>query len=155
MKYIRAIISIAIAQCAGIIGSLFTSANIPTWYATLVRPAWNPPNWVFGPVWTTLYALMGIAAYLVWEQRRTDGRVPFALATYGVQLVLNTAWSIIFFGMHNLGLALAELIVLDIFIVITLVLFWRIRTVAGVLLLPYLAWSLFATYLNYTIWMLN
>ena len=155
MKYIRAIVSIAIAQCAGIIGSLFTTANIPTGYATLTLPAWNPPSWIFAPVWTTLYALMGVAAFIVWEQRRMDGRVPFALSVYGIQLVLNAAWSIIFFGMHNIGLALAELIVLDIFILITLVLFWRIRPIAGVLLLPYLTWALFATYLNYTILMLN
>ena len=155
MKYIHAIISVAIAQCAGIIGSLFTAPSIPTWYATLAKPEWNPPSWVFAPVWTTLYALIGIAAFLVWRKRTFDGRVNFALGVYGVQLILNALWSIIFFGMKNPKLAFFEILVLDAFIVATIVLFYRIRKSAGFLLVPYLLWALFATYLNYTIWFLN
>jgi len=155
MKYLPALLSIFIAQGAGIIGSFFTASNIQTWYTTLSVPTWNPPNWVFGPVWTTLYTLMGIAAYLVWRERHVDGRVRFALGVYGVNLVLNALWSIIFFGMHRINIALWELVLLDIFIVATLFLFIRIRTLAGILIIPYLLWALFATYLNYTLFLLN
>ena len=121
---------------------------------TINKPEWNPPSWVFGPVWTLLYSLMGIAAYLVWQQRDVPG-AKFALSVYAFQLVLNTLWSILFFGLKNPGIAFAEILLLLISIVVTAVLFWRITPWAGALMIPYIAWVSFATYLNYTIWQLN
>jgi len=154
MNYIYAIISIVIAQAAGIIGSVFTVSSVRGWYTTLVKPALNPPSWVFGPVWTTLYTLMGIASYLVWRKIGPPG-AKLALTMYGVQLGLNALWSIIFFGLKQPGLAFAEIIVLLIFIIITTVLFWRISHVAGALMIPYIVWVSFASYLNFALWRLN
>ena len=154
MKYIPVIISIAIAQGAGVIGSFFTVSGVATWYTTIVKPEWNPPSWVFGPVWITLYTLMGIAAYLIWQNKEKRG-AKAALIVYGVHLALNALWSILFFGLQNPGAAFAEIIILLIFITATLILFWRVHKMAGVLLLPYLAWVSFAAYLNYAIWTLN
>lgn len=154
MAYIYAIISIIIAQAAGIIGSVFTFASVKGWYTTLAKPAWNPPSWIFGPVWTTLYFLMGIASYLVW--RKIDGSgAKLALTIYGTQLGLNVLWSILFFGLKQPGLAFAEIIVLLICIIITTVLFWRISPLAGALMIPYILWVSFASYLNFTLWRLN
>ena len=155
MKYIPALVSIFIAHLAGIIGSIFTTSSIDGWYATLTRPTWNPPNWVFGPVWLTLYTLMGIAAYLVWQKRKTHTLAKLALGVYGAHLVANALWSILFFGMQNPQIAFFEIIMLDILIALTMALFCRISKTAGLLLLPYMGWALFASYLNYTIWMLN
>lgn len=148
------IISIIIAEGAGIIGSVFTVSGLKDWYLTLVKPSWNPPSWVFGPVWTILYALMGIAAAMVWQQKDAPG-AKLALQIYGVHLVFNVLWSILFFGLKNPGLAFAEIIMLLALIIITTVLFWKISPWAGALMLPYIAWVSFAAYLNYTIWRLN
>ena len=109
MNYLTAVVSILIAEGAGLIGSVFTFESIPTWYATLVRPALNPPNWIFGPVWTILYALMGVAAFLIWKKRDAPG-AKIALWVYGIQLALNAVWSILFFGLQNPGMAFAEII---------------------------------------------
>ena len=136
-------------------GSAFTFSQIPTWYATLNQPSFNPPSWIFGPVWTTLYLLMGIALYLVWEKGIKDAKAKQAVVLFGIQLVLNSLWSIIFFGLHNIPLALAEIVVLLAFIVATVVKFYRIHRWAAYLLLPYLAWSTFATFLTYSYWILN
>jgi len=154
MNIISLIVSIAIAQGAGIIGSIFTVVSVKTWYLDIVKPEWNPPSWIFGPVWITLYTLMGIAAYLIWQMREVEG-AKLALVVYGIQLALNALWSVLFFGLKNPGLAFAEILVLLVFIIATTILFWKINTWAGVLLLPYLAWASFATFLNYTIWQLN
>lgn len=154
MNYLGAFISILIAEGAGLIGSAFTMKNIPTWYATLAKPALNPPNWIFGPVWIALYALMGVSAYLVWQQKDLPG-AKIALLVYGIQLALNIIWSILFFGLKNPGFAFAEIIILWIAIVVTIILFWRISPLPGALLLPYIAWVSFASYLNYSIWTLN
>jgi len=154
MKIITLIISIFVAQLAGIIGSVFTLASVPTWYQDLVKPVWNPPSWIFGPVWIILYVLMGIAAYLVWQQKDVAG-AKLALSIYGVQLVFNALWSIIFFGLKNPGFAFIEIIVLLGLIIITTILFWRINTWAGILFLPYILWTSFAVFLNYIIWQLN
>ncbi|MFC2149228.1 TspO/MBR family protein [Candidatus Auribacterota bacterium] len=154
MKIIAAVISIAIAQSAGIIGSVFTASSVRTWYAGLMKPAWNPPSWIFGPVWITLYTLMGIAAYIVWENRDTPG-AKVALGVYAVHLALNTLWSMIFFGLRDPGLAFFEIVFLLGFILATTILFWKINTRAGVLFLPYIAWVSFAVFLNYTLWKLN
>lgn len=154
MKIITVIISILIAQAAGIIGSVFTAPNIEGWYAALAKPSWNPPNWVFGPVWITLYALMGIAAYLIWRQKNAPG-AKMALWAYGTQLALNALWSMLFFGLKNPGLAFFEIIVLLVSILIATKLFWKISPQAGALMIPYIAWVSFAAYLNFTIWQLN
>jgi len=154
MKAIAAIVSILIAQSAGIIGSVFTAKSIPTWYATLAKPSWNPPSWLFGPVWVTLYTLMGFAAYLIWQSRSMPN-AKIALVFYGVQLALNALWSILFFGLKNPALAFAEILILLALILATTFLFWRINMWAGILLLPYIAWVSFAAFLNFNIWKLN
>jgi len=136
----------------GVLGSLFTTPQIPTWYAGLNHPSIAPPNWVFAPVWTTLYVLMAIAAWRVWK---VTGLRSGAMAAFAVQLVLNLAWSALFFGAHNIGGALAEIALLDVAIVITVILFFWHDWLAGLLLLPYLAWTLFATLLTYGFWGLN
>jgi tryptophan-rich sensory protein len=144
---------IALAQLVGLLGSLANVSAIDGWYATLVQPALAPPNWVFGPVWTTLYTLLGVAAWLVSRAESPDKRL--AYATFGVQLVLNAAWSFVFFGAEAIGPALAVILVLLVAIVANAVLFARVDRRAGLLLLPYLAWVAFATYLNYGFWVLN
>lgn len=121
------------------------------WYAALVKPAWNPPAWIFGPAWTLLYTLMAVAAWLVWK--RDGWRRPLML--YGVQLALNAAWTPIFFGAHELGWALVEIAALWTAILLTLLSFWRVSRLAGWLFVPYLAWVTFATALNFALWRLN
>jgi len=151
----KLIITIMISELAGIIGSVFTIPSIPAWYATLVKPVLNPPAWVFGPVWTTLFALMGASAFLVWRKGWNRKDVKIALGIFIVQLVLNTLWSIIFFGLHNPGAAFIEIIFLWLTILATIIAFARISKKAAWLLLPYILWVSFAAYLNYAIWILN
>jgi len=148
------LISILIALLAGFIGSLFTTSSISTWYTFINKPLFSPPNWIFAPVWSFLYVLMGISAFLIW-QKRDNLKIKLAMIFYGIQLVLNTLWSIIFFGMHNPGLALLEILILWVFISITLIEFYRINKTAGLLFIPYLLWVSFASILNYAIWILN
>lgn len=151
----KAIISIAGCELAGIIGSVFTVSEISTWYATLNKSVINPPGWVFGPAWTTLYALMGIAFFLVWKSGAKQKEKRRAFAVFGVQLFLNAAWSLLFFGLHNPGFALVDIILMWCAIVGTMVVFYRISKPAAYLLIPYLAWVTFASYLNYVVWALN
>jgi translocator protein len=146
---------IGVSQLAGAVGSLFTVSSIGTWYEMLQKPLFAPPNWIFGPVWVLLYLFMGIATFLVFQQRGKNRGVKTALFAFAVQLVLNSAWSIIFFGMHNIAFALFEIVVLWIAIATTMLLFFRVSKVAGWLFVPYLAWVSFATYLNYAFWTLN
>ena len=145
-NFFKLVITIAISEAAGIIGVFFTTPSIAGWYADIVKPALNPPAWVFGPVWTTLFALMGIAAFLVWKK---------GLDIFLCQLVLNTLWSIIFFGLHSPGGALIEIVFLWIAILATIIAFYKISPLASGLLVPYILWVSFATYLNYSIWALN
>lgn len=144
------VVAILVCQLAGIVGSFFTTSAIPTWYALLNKPTFSPPNWIFGPVWTVLYTLMGVAVYKVWLKKDT-----FALKVFGVHLILNSLWSIIFFGAKNLGFAFVELSVLWVLIIYIVRLFWKVEKSAGLLLLPYLAWVSFAMILNLSIWTLN
>lgn len=146
---------IALSQSAGVVGGFFTASSVGTWYAGLERPAFSPPNWVFGPVWTVLYTLMGIAAWLVWKNAAGRPIARAGLWIFGIQLVLNALWSVIFFGMRDPMWAWVELIALWIAILVTTDHFIRIVRTAGLLMLPYLAWVTFAGVLNYYIWKLN
>jgi len=139
---------------AAFIGNFFTAPNIQNWYAVLEKPSFSPPNWLFGPVWTILYFLMAVSAFLIWQERESPQRKK-ALTLYFVQLALNTLWSIIFFGWHNLGLAFVEIIFLWFFIFLTLTTFYRIKKLSGILFIPYLIWVSFASILNLAIWQLN
>ena len=132
-----------------------TATSVSTWYATLQKPAFNPPNRVFGPVWTLLYVLMAISAWRVWRNpERARSRRP-ALAAWSVQLALNFAWSLLFFGLRSPAAALVEIVVLLFALAATLALSWRVDRIAGMLLAPYLAWVCFASLLNFEIWRLN
>ncbi len=151
----KLVISIAVAQAAGLIGALFTTPAIAGWYQTLTKPELAPPNWIFAPVWTGLYLLMGIAAFLIWREGLNKSNVKIALSLFVAQLALNTLWSIIFFGARSPGWALAEIAVLWCAILATTVAFWKISKVAGSLMIPYILWVSFAAYLNYSIFILN
>ncbi len=148
-------IAIVISELAGALGSLVTLRAIPAWYAGLRKPPGTPPNGVFGPVWTTLYLLMGISAFLVWQADWARSDVQFALMIFGMQLILNVLWSFVFFGWRRPFAACAVIIVLWFAIAGTLVAFLNISAVAGCLLIPYLLWVTFATYLNLGIAFLN
>jgi translocator protein len=174
----KLIISIVICELAGVVGSVFTTPAIKTWYELLYQPSFKPPNWVFAPVWTVLFLLMGISLYLVWsknweikvspkdEVRRTWNPISKKLwtgfwkeenviAIFGLQLFLNILWSVIFFGLKMPGLAFFEIVMLWFAILYTIVNFARISRLAAYLLFPYLFWVSFAVFLNFIIWRLN
>ena len=142
-----------VVVCLGVagIGGLATTPNIPNWYAGLKKPAWTPPSWIFGPVWSFLYLSMAVAAWLVW--RRGNAFVPLTL--FAVQLAFNAAWSWLFFGLYNPGAAFIDVVLLWAAIAATMLVFWFRSTIAGLLFMPYLAWVSFAAVLNFTIWRLN
>jgi tryptophan-rich sensory protein len=146
-------ISVLVVVVASGIGGL-ASTSSPEDYARLHHPSWAPPSWVFGPVWTLLYLMMAVAAWLVWRSGPWSQTRP-ALTAYGVQLALNAAWTPLFFGLGWRGIAFAELSVLSLVLIGTIVLFLRRSTVAGWLLVPYLAWTAFALCLNFAVWQLN
>jgi translocator protein len=148
-------VSIAVCFAAAGIGSLFTDPEMGGWYARLIKPSWTPPNWVFGPVWSALYLMMAVAAWLVWREKGLTGAAALPLALFAAQLVFNAAWSILFFGMHRIGLALADIMLLWSAILVTMLTFWRISPWAGALMLPYLLWVTYASALNYSIWKMN
>jgi translocator protein len=139
---------------AALIGSAFTALSIPDWYESLAKPFFTPPSWLFGPVWTALYLAMTFAGWLVWRSGSTS-TTALPLALFGGQLVLNTLWSVLFFGLRSPGVAMVELLVLWAAILATLLLFQRISRVGGWLLAPYFAWVTFAALLNFEIWRLN
>ncbi len=151
---------------ASFIGSAFTTPSIPTWYASLNKPTFNPPNWIFAPVWTTLYLLMGISVSIVVRKKysgecsifkrlfsRKHDNVP--ILAFLLQLALNSIWSYLFFGLHNLVASLAEIMMLWVVIAANIVLFYRIDRSAGLMLVPYILWVSFAAFLNYSILVLN
>ncbi len=152
---LKLIISIAVSEAAGIIGSTaFTAGgSVYSWYAGLVKPALNPPAWVFGPVWITLYALMGVALWLVWKSDSTH-KIK-AIWLFAAQLALNAIWSPVFFGFRSIGDALVIIVLLWAAIVLTIFIFSKVSKMAAYLLIPYILWVSFALYLNYSIWMLN
>ena len=139
---------------AGGLGAVVTTPEIDGWYKTLEKPLWNPPDYVFGPVWTTLYAMMAIAAWMVWKPAGFKAAA-MPLTLFGMQLALNVVWSWVFFGIHRPGWAFAEILILWLAIVVTSVSFFRYSKIAGWLMAPYLAWVSFASVLNFTIWRLN
>jgi tryptophan-rich sensory protein len=152
---LAAMLSIAAALAVGVIGALATASSVTTWYPTLHKPPFNPPNAVFGPVWTTLYVLMAVAAWRVWRTEAADERRRAALILYVVQLALNLAWSLIFFGLRQLALALADIALLLAAVLACAIAFWRADGPAGLMMIPYAAWVAFASVLNFAIWRLN
>ena len=135
-------------------GGLLTSMSVREWYPTITKPSWNPPGWIFGPVWTALYLAMAVAGWLIWRQRLLQNIGP-AMALFGIQLFLTLLWSALFFAMRNPMLAFFEVVLLWVAILLTTIAFWRIRPAAGILFFPYLAWVGFAAMLNFWIWRMN
>mgnify|MGYP002639638015 CR=1 FL=1 len=155
INYWKLVASIVICQLAGIIGSFFTVSSVSTWYLTLNKPFFNPPSWVFGPVWILLYFLMGISLYIIWNKGIGSKESKIAISVFGVQLILNTLWSIIFFGLNLPLFAFIEIILMWLAIIATIVYFYRISKVASYILIPYLLWVSFAAILNFAIYYLN
>jgi benzodiazapine receptor len=154
MKAMKLIASLVISFAAGAIGSIATIPNIPTWYAGLEKPFLNPPNFVFGPVWTVLYILIAISLYLVWTQKSTKSKV-LAYGAFATQMILNALWSFVFFGLHMPALAVVVVVLLLVAIVLTIMSFYRFSKPAAYLLVPYLLWVCFATYLTVGVALLN
>jgi tryptophan-rich sensory protein len=145
--------SIILCEAAGGIGAIFTTPAINTWYAQLTKPSFNPPNWLFGPVWSILFALMGIALYLIWLSEDKDKKRVYQF--FFLQLSLNILWSVIFFGMKLPIIAFVEILILWVAILLTTINFYKISKIAGYILIPYLLWVSFAAILNYAIANLN
>jgi benzodiazapine receptor len=152
---LKLVISIIASFAAGGVGSLFTFKAIPTWYLGLKKPSYTPPNWVFGPVWTTLYILMGISAFLVWQNGLDTSGAMLAFTLFWIQLTLNDLWPIIFFGIKSKGGGVITIIVLWLLILATMISSFQISGWAGALLIPYIVWVSIASYLNIGIWLLN
>ena len=151
----KLLVSILLPLVAGLIGSYSTVSSVDTWYAMLTKPAFNPPDWIFAPVWTVLYVLMGAAFYLIWTKGTQKKAVRTAMWVFTLHLIVNCGWSVVFFGLHSLLGGLFTILVLLTFIVILLRLFYPISRVAAYLLMPYLLWVSFATVLNTSLWLLN
>ena len=151
-KIIKLLASILLCLIVGLGGSIFTFKEIPGWYAGLQKPFFSPPNWIFGPVWTTLYILMGIAFYLIWIKGKKNKK---AMIIFGWQLAANFLWSMLFFGMHSPALALVDIVALWTLIYLTIKEFSKISKFSAYLLYPYLAWVSFASLLNAAVWWLN
>ncbi|RZL08773.1 MAG: tryptophan-rich sensory protein [Pedobacter sp.] len=154
-NFVAFIVNLAIPLSIGAIGAFFTASSVETWYKTINKPSFNPPDGIFGPVWTSLYILIGISAYLVWQKRDQIDKFPRTVAIYLIQLVLNLLWSFIFFYAHEIGMALVEIIMLLVVIIINALVFYRIDKSAGLLFIPYILWVSFATVLTYNIFVLN
>jgi benzodiazapine receptor len=146
---------VAVAESAGVIGSLATAPAVPAWYATLLKPSWTPPAWLFGPVWVLLYALIGTAAALVWTGHRGSRGGRASLAFFTAHLALNASWSFLFFGLRSPGLGLVGIGVLWTCILVLVLWWWRIERPAALLVVPYFAWVSYAAALNAVIWRLN
>ena len=152
---LKLVASVGVCLLAGALGSVFTSLSVPAWYATLIKPPLNPPSWVFGPVWTVLYVLMGVSLFLVWQRYTKSGHARRTMLVFSQQLVLNALWSVMFFGLHEIGLALIVIILLWLEIARTIYMFRTVSKTAAYLLVPYLLWVSFAAYLNAALWRLN
>lgn len=154
-NWIKLIIALALPQIVGLSGALLTNTGDSSWFQQIEKPSWNPPSWLFAPVWTTLYILMGIALYIVWKSGAPDRLKKPAITLWAVQLVLNFFWTLIFFGAEEPGWALVEIIALWVAILLTIFAFARISKLSAWLLVPYIAWVSFASILTATIWQLN
>ena len=152
---VKLLVSIAAPLLAGFLGSVFTRRSVETWYATISKPSFNPPSGVFGPVWTALYVLMGIAAFLIWRRGLADPRVRTALIFFLVQLALNAFWSLAFFGMRSPLAGAVVISALWVAILLTMITFFKISSAAGLMLAPYILWVGFASILNFSIYFLN
>ena len=151
----KLVISVLICEVTGIISGWISSAEMNTWYATLNKPSWNPPGYIFGPVWTSLYLLMGISLWLVWKSNALESRKLYAELLFALQLFLNFWWSVIFFKFHSPGWAMVDISFMLITILITIFSFAPISKLASWLMVPYISWVSFASMLNYTVWILN
>ena len=154
-NWMKLLISVGVPVGVGAIAGLFTATGVNSWYQTIEKPTWQPPGWVFGPVWTVLYILMGIAFYLVWKSNAAPKLKRMAITLWIIQLVFNFLWSFIFFTRHQIDWALAEILVLWFFILLTILYFGRINKVAAWLMVPYISWVSFASLLTFTIYELN
>jgi tryptophan-rich sensory protein len=152
---LKLVACIAICEGAGLIGAIFTTPAISTWYATLKKPSFQPPNWLFAPAWTLLFLLMGIALYLIWNKGLPFAQVRTAVIFFAIQLALNILWSVLFFGAKLPLAGLIEIALLWVAILLTILRFWPLSRPAGILLLPYILWVSFATALNAAIVLLN
>jgi benzodiazapine receptor len=155
MKIFKLVACIALCQLAGVLGSFFTIPAIPTWYATLNKPAFSPPNWLFSPVWISLFTLMGISLFMVWNKMENRPQRKRAMIFFFVQLALNVLWSVFFFGFRSPLAGLIEMVFLWSAIGLTIFYFFRLSRWAGMLLLPYWVWVSFAFILNFSLWILN
>lgn len=151
---VRLVISVGVCLLAGVIGSVFTISSIPTWYAALNKPFFSPPDWLFGPVWTILYILMGLALYLIWRAPK-DKKTNEALILFGAQLFVNVIWSIIFFGFQSTIGGMLAIVILLLLILLTTFQFYKIDKRAAYLMVPYLLWVSFASVLNIAVYLLN
>lgn len=154
-KVNKFIISLALPFLAGAIGSAFTTTGLDSWYQTIVKPSFNPPNWIFGPVWSTLYLLMGIALYLLWQKGLQDKFIKNSFILFLIHLAVNSLWSIVFFGLQNPGLAFLVIIILWFMILTLIIRFYKIDKRSAWLLVPYILWVSFASVLNFSIWQIN
>jgi len=154
MNYIKLVISIAIPLFIGFIGSFFTSSSVDTWYKTLKKPDFNPPNWVFSPVWTLLFILIGLSFYIIWKNN-FGGKKVLLLNIFFTQLFANLIWSLFFFGLRGPFWALIDIIVLWLAILVNIIVFYRVSKPAGILLVPYILWVSFAALLNFYLYILN
>ena len=152
---LKLILSVGIPVAGGLAAGLLSGSGDGSWYKTINKPTWNPPSWVFGPVWTTLYILMGIALYLVWRKEDNSKMKGWAIGLFFFQLALNFAWSFIFFSLHEIGWSLVEMLLMWICILLTIFMFARYSKLSAWLLVPYISWVSFATVLTWTIWLLN
>ena len=152
-KIWKLIISILIPFLASAIGGFFTSTSVSTWYVSLIKPSFNPPSWVFGPVWTLLYLLMGIALYLIWVEKYKNKKPAFTI--FGIQMFLNALWSVLFFGLQKSLFAFIEIVFLWAAILATIIYFYRINKTSAYLLIPYILWVSFAAVLNFYLFILN
>jgi translocator protein len=155
INYFKLLTSVLLCQFAGAVGSVFTASSLANWYSLLEKPVFNPPSWVFFPVWTLLYTLMGISLYIVWDKGLQDREVKIGLIIFGIQLVLNSLWSFLFFGLKSPYYGFVEIIFLWLAIFLTIIKFRNISKTASDLLIPYILWVSFAALLNYYLWTLN
>jgi translocator protein len=154
-SFLKLIIAILVCEGVGITSGLLSQSGMGTWFDTLNKPSWNPPSYLFGPVWTFLYLLMGISLWLIWKRATPESPKTGAILLFSLQLFFNFWWSILFFKFHFLALSLADIVLMVITILLTIFTFASTSRAAAWLLVPYILWVSFATFLNYTIWLMN